>query len=61
MRGLALGAGVGVVAGVVLSRFVSRQDWVPLTLDRIRFQAMPGNPRAGAHGLTIRWAVGGRP
>lgn len=61
MRGLALGAGVGVVAGVVLSRFVRRQDWVPLTLDRIRFQTMPGNFRAGALGLTMHWAVGGRP
>ena len=66
LRGLALGAGVGVVAGVVLSRFVKRQGWVPLTLDRIRFQTMPGTGgvggiRPGASGLTIRWAVGGRP
>lgn len=63
LRGLALGAGVGVVAGIVLSRFVKRQGWVPLTLDRIRFQGMPGagGVRPGASGLTIRWAVGGRP
>ena len=61
MRGLALGAGVGVVAGVALSRFVRRQAWVPLTLDRIRFQAMPGTFGADTPGLTIRWAVGGRP
>lgn len=63
LRGLALGAGAGAVAGVVLSRFVKRQGWVPLALDRIRFQAMPGtgSVRSGASGLTIRWAVGGRP
>lgn len=66
LRGLALGAGVGVAAGIVLSRFVKRQGWVPLTLDRIRFQGMPGigstgGVRSGASGLTIRWAVGGRP
>ena len=61
MRGLALGAGVGAVAGVVLSRFVKRQGWVPLTLDRIQFEAMPDAFRPGTSGLAMRWAVGGRP
>lgn len=59
LRGLALGAGVGIVAGAVLSRFIKRQGWVPLTLDRIRFQAMPGTTWSGTSGLTVSWPVGG--
>ena len=55
LRGVAIGAGIGAVAGVVLGRFVKRQGWVAMPPDQIRFRALPGP------GLAMRVPVGGRP
>lgn len=55
LRGVAIGVGIGAVAGVVLGRFVKRQGWVAMPPDQIRFRAFPGP------GLAVRVPVGGRP
>lgn len=55
LRGLAVGVGVGAVAGLVISRFAKRQAWVPVTLEGLRFSGEAVG-RTGI-GLTIRVPV----
>ena len=54
LRGMAVGVGVGAVAGLVFSRFAKRQAWVPVPLEGLRFTAGPGGARIG---LTVRVAT----
>ena len=59
LRGFAVGAGVGAVAGLVISRFARRQAWVPLPLEGLRFT---GNAAGGSGvGLAVRLPVPGIP
>lgn len=48
LRGFAVGAGIGVVAGLVISRFARRQAWIPVELEGLRLSDRPGI------GLTVR-------
>lgn len=58
LRGFAIGAGVGVAAGLVLGRFAKRQAWVPVRLEGLRFSA-PSGAGPGAVGLALRMPLGG--
>ena len=58
LRGFAIGAGVGVAAGLVLGRFAKRQAWVPVRLEGLRFSALSG-AGTGAVGLAFRMPLGG--
>ena len=59
LRGFAVGAAVGVAAGLVLGRFAKRQAWVPVRLDGLSFRGMPGVETVGA-GIVLGVPVGGR-
>ncbi len=52
LRGFAVGAGVGVVAGLVISRFAKRQAWVRVPLEGLSLAAGPGI------GLAVRLPTG---
>ena len=58
LRGFAVGAALGVGAGLVLGRFAKRQAWVPVRLDGLSFRGTPGPGGAGA-GFVLRIPVGG--
>lgn len=60
LRGFAVGAAVGMAAGLVLGRFAKRQAWVPIRLEGLSFRGMPG-VGAGEAGLLVRVPLGGRP
>ncbi len=60
LRGFAVGAAVGVAAGLVLGRFAKRQAWVPVRLDGLSFRGMPG-VGGGQAGFVLRVPLGGRP
>ena len=60
LRGFAVGAGIGVAAGLVLGRFAKRQAWVPVRLDGLGFRG-PGGQGSTAVGLTLRLPIGGPP
>ena len=60
LRGFAIGAGVGVAAGLVLGRFAKRQAWVPIRLDGLRFSAPSDAGPGAAVGVTLRMPLGGR-
>lgn len=60
LRGFAVGAAVGVAAGLVLGRFAKRQAWVPVRLDGLSFRGTPGLGTAGA-GIGFSVPLGGRP
>lgn len=49
LRGFAIGAGVGVLAGLAISRFAKRQAWVPVPPDGF---SLTGGPTGV--GLTVR-------
>lgn len=52
LRGLAVGAGFGVVAGLVISRFARRQAWVRVPLEGLSLADDPGI------GLAVRLPTG---
>ena len=52
LRGFAVGAGVGVVAGLVISRFAKRQAWVRVPLEGLSLAEGPGI------GLAVRLPTG---
>ena len=56
LRGLAIGAGVGVVAGLVLGRFAMRTDWVPIPVQNLRYSEGPMGRT-----LSLEVPAGGRP
>ena len=56
LRGAAVGAGVGLVAGFVFGRFAKRLGWVPVPLQGLRYVDRPGGAGVGA-----ALHVGGRP
>ena len=54
LRGFAVGAGVGAVAGLVISRFARRQAWVRVPLEGLRFSGGGGGTGIG---LSVRFPV----
>lgn len=56
LRGALWGAGVGVVAGLVLGRFAKRLSWVPIPAQGLRYRE---GPTGSALSFTV--PVGGKP